>query len=264
MQIIYPSQLFHPTMPDETFEQEYYCAQQKGIHCLLLSSDAAAMGEHRFSKPFQAGIPVIWRGWMMTGDEYQQLHRAVAKRGATMMTSPEDYLRSHHLTGWYSLCLDFTPDTQIVRRDADFDKLVEQLQWPAYFVKDHVKSLTTKRGSLARNAEEIREIIELLEKFRGNIEGGICLRRFEHFEDQSEKRYFVLKKRIHAADGFIPEQVIEIAQRMEAPFYSIDMAINSSGKLRLIELGDGQVSDIKEWTVERFVQMLLSSADTTR
>ncbi|VXC69719.1 hypothetical protein YERSI8AC_130186 [Enterobacterales bacterium 8AC] len=40
------------------------------------------------------------------------------------------------------------------------------------------------------------------------------------------------------------------------------MAINDSGKLRLIEIGDGQVSDIKEWAVERFVQMLLSSVDT--
>jgi hypothetical protein len=259
MQIIYPSQLFHPTMPDETFEQEFRCAQQKGIHCLLLSSDAAAMGEYRFSSPFQADVPVIWRGWMMTGDEYRQLHQAVVKRGAALMTSPEDYLRSHHLTGWYSLCRDFTPETYIVRQDADFDELVEQLQWPAYFVKDYVKSLTTKRGSVARNAEEIRDIIELLEKFRGHIEGGICLRRFENFDEQSEKRYFVLKKQIYAADGVIPEQAIEISQRIERPFYSIDMAIDNSGKLRLIEIGDGQVSDIKEWAVERFVQMLISS-----
>jgi hypothetical protein len=262
MQIIYPSQLFHPTIPDETFEQEFYCAQQQGIHCLLLSSDAAAMGEYRFSAPFEAEVPVIWRGWMMAGDEYQQLHQAVAKRGATLMTSPEDYLRSHHLTGWYSLCRDFTPETHITERDADFDKLVEELQWPAYFVKDYVKSLTTQRGSVAHNAGEIREIIALLEKFRGQIEGGICLRRFEHFDDQSEKRYFVLNKRIYASDDTIPEQVIAIAQRIERPFYSIDMAINDSGKLRLIEIGDGQVSDIKEWAVERFVQMLLSSVDT--
>lgn len=262
MQIIYPSRLFHPTIPDETFEQEYYCAQEKGIHCLLLSSDAVAMGEYRFSAPFRAGMQAIWRGWMMAGDEYQQLHQAIAKRGSALMTSPDDYLRCHYLTGWYSLCQEFTPDTQIVRPDADFDEIVERLQWPAYFVKDYVKSLTTKRGSVARNAREIREVIALLEKFRGSIEGGICLRRFEHFDEQSERRYFVLKKQIYATDGIVPQSVIEIAQRIESPFYSIDMAINDSGQLRLIEIGDGQVSDIKEWLVERFVQMLLPPIHT--
>lgn len=56
----------------------------------------------------------------------------------------------------------------------------------------------------------------------------------------------------------IPMQVAEIANCIESPFFTIDMAINDAGELRLIEIGDGQVSDIKEWSVERFVQILNS------
>jgi hypothetical protein len=53
--------------------------------------------------------------------------------------------------------------------------------------------------------------------------------------------------------------VIEIAQLVDAPFFSIDMIENDAGQLRLIEIGDGQVSDIKEWPVERFVRIFMAS-----
>ncbi|MBK5072993.1 ATP-grasp domain-containing protein [Budviciaceae bacterium CWB-B4] len=258
IQIVYPSDLLHATMPDENFAQEYQQAQQSGIHCLLLSSEAAALGKYRFSTKFNADIPVIWRGWMMDKDEYQQLHEAVDKQGVHLLTSVDAYLNCHHLVGWYSLCQNFTPKTVIVSADADFDTLVKQLQWPAYFVKDYVKSLTTTRGSVAHDAKEIQEVINLLKQYRGQIEGGICLRHFEHFDQQSERRYFVLKGQVYSSDNHIPMLVTEIAKRIESPFFTIDMVINDAGELRLIEIGDGQVSDIKEWSVERFVQILNS------
>lgn len=255
MQIIYPSELFQPKRPDEAFAQEYYCTREKGLHCLLLSSDAAAMGDYRFSSPFLSDH-VIWRGWMMSALEYRQLHHAVTVRGAAMMTSPEDYLRCHHLPGWYNLCRDFTPETRVVHPDVDFDALLAELQWPVCFVKDYVKSLTTSRGSVAHNANEIREIVQLLKKFRGEIEGGICLRRFESFKPHSEKRYFVLNKQVYAADGDVSTSVREIASRIDSSFFTIDMIENTLGEPRLVEIGDGQVSDLKEWPVTRFVEML--------
>ena len=130
-----------------------------------------------------------------------------------------------------------------------------------YFVKDYVKSLTTSRGSVAINADEIREIIKSIEHYRGKIEGGISLRRFEDLIKDSERRYFVLNGKAFSADDTLPDRVLEIAQRINAPFFSIDIAVNNAGQLRLIEIGDGQVSDIKEWPVERFVQIFLDSSN---
>jgi hypothetical protein len=54
----------------------------------------------------------------------------------------------------------------------------------------------------------------------------------------------------------IPAAVSVAAQRVASPFFSVDVAERSDGTLRIIELGDGQVSDRKHWPTARFVQML--------
>lgn len=259
MQLIYPSDYFNPAKADETFEQEFTCARQNGLTCVLLSSEHASMGKYKFSHNFEPDVPVIWRGWMLSPEEYQQLHRAVSLSGGQMLESFDDYIRCHYITGWYEICQKYTPETVLVSADADFDMLTDQLKWPCYFVKDYVKSLTTSRGSVAVNADEIREVLKSIEHFRGKIEGGVSLRRFENLVPESERRYFSLNGKVFSADGIIPEVVIEIAQLIDAPFFSIDMVENVAGQLRLIEIGDGQVSDIKEWPVERFVRMFTES-----
>lgn len=113
-----------------------------------------------------------------------------------MLESPDDYLRNHHITGWYEPCKSYTAETVLATADTDFDTLVTQLCWPAYFVKDYVKSLTTSRGSVAHNAAEIREVIKLIAHYRGELEGGVSLRRFENLIDDSERRYFSLNGQV--------------------------------------------------------------------
>lgn len=253
MQIVYPDNYLNQDCPDEVFEQEYLCARNSGIHCLLLASEKAAMGKYQFSGYFEPDVPVIWRGWMLNADEYSHLHRAVTVRGGKMLESPEDYIRNHHISGWYERCKTYTPETIITTSDADFESLTSQLQWPAYFVKDYVKSLTTSRGSVAKDPEEIREILRLIAHFRGSLEGGVSLRRYEKFINNSERRYFVLNGQVFSADDRIPERVREIALCIDTLFYSVDIAENSEGELRLVEIGDGQVSDIKEWEVEKLI-----------
>ncbi|HCM61553.1 MAG TPA: hypothetical protein DIT05_03270 [Morganella sp. (in: Bacteria)] len=256
MQIIYPGNYSNPALPDDIFEEEYYFAQKKNIPCLLLHPESTVTGKYLFSGTFKPDIPVIWRGWMLNTEEYQQLHRAIALHGGTMLSSADDYIRNHHITGWYECCREFTPETVITSANANFDELICGLQWPAYFVKDYVKSLTTSRGSIAENADEIREIIQLIAHYRGEIEGGVCLRHIEYFTENTERRYFVLNKIIYSADDNIPYIVYDIADKINTPFFSVDIAKNTEGELRLIEIGDGQVSDIKEWDTEKFILML--------
>ncbi|OBU11284.1 hypothetical protein AYY17_00565 [Morganella psychrotolerans] len=256
MQIIYPGNYSNPDLPDDMFEAEYYFAQKKKIPCLLLHPESTVTGKYQFSGTFNPDIPVIWRGWMLNTKEYQQLHRAIALLGSTMLSSADDYIRNHHITGWYECCREFTPETVITSVDADFEEVTRNLRWPAYFVKDYVKSLTTNRGSIAKNADEIREIIKLIAHYRGEIEGGICLRHIEYFIENTERRYFVLNKIIYSADDNIPPIVYDIADKINTPFFSVDITENTAGELRLIEIGDGQVSDIKEWDIARFILML--------
>jgi ATP-grasp domain, R2K clade family 3 len=72
----------------------------------------------------------------------------------------------------------------------------------------------------------------------------------------SEARYFVFRGKAYAREGDAPALVHEVARRIDSPFFSVDVALDANGELRLIELGDGQVSDRKHWPAARLIEML--------
>ncbi|MHA6194841.1 ATP-grasp domain-containing protein [Pseudomonas wadenswilerensis] len=82
------------------------------------------------------------------------------------------------------------------------------------------------------------------------------MRRREEYLEESERRYFVLQGQAHASEGEVPELVSECARVIDSPFFSVDVVLRSDGVLRLVELGDGQVSDRKEWSAQRFAWLL--------
>ena len=54
-----------------------------------------------------------------------------------------------------------------------------------------------------------------------------------------------------------PEIVQECAKRISSPFFSVDAVDRSDGVQRIVEIGDGQVSDLVGWTADRFVELWL-------
>lgn len=199
---------------------------------------------------------MLYRGWMLDAPAYRELCSAIGEQGGQPLTSPEQYLHCHHLPNWYAQCSSWTPETLVYPIGTDLTHALASLDWPAFFIKDYVKSLTTQRGSVATTPEEAAEIVQLIERYRGAIEGGICVRRFEQLEPETEERYFVVKGVPYGRDGLVPELAHRIAARVECPFYSMDLVQSATGELRLIELGDGQVSDLKHWPADRFAQVL--------
>jgi hypothetical protein len=267
MRVICPSDPFNGRIPDGAFADEYAALQAAAVPCALLATEEYERGRLRVFPPIGAGEQVLYRGWMLAPDSYAKLVSAIEATGPTPITNAADYLRAHHLPEWHSACEDLTPRTVFLRRDANFVTALVKLEWTAFFVKDYVKSLTTKRGSIARTPAEVAEIVADIEKFRGGIEGGVCVREFERFRPQSEERYFAFRRAAFARDGTEPPPLVcEVAARMNLPFISIDVALREDGVLRLIELGDGQVSDRKRWELEQFVAMLrrYSPAETQR
>lgn len=73
MQIIFPNDFMKSSAPDQAFKQLYLCTRENGLHCVLLSAENAALVKYHFFQAFKPDIPVIWRGWMLKEDEYQQL-----------------------------------------------------------------------------------------------------------------------------------------------------------------------------------------------
>ena len=54
------------------------------------------------------------------------------------------------------------------------------------------------------------------------------------------------------SSGNVAELVSEVARRVRSPFFSVDVVETQAGELVVIELGDGQVSDRKNWTAQKF------------
>ncbi len=93
--------------------------------------------------------------------------------------------------------------------------------------------------------------------YRGTIEGGLCIRRVEDFLPDTELRYFVIIGKPNAADSelIIPAIVQNCASRIDSNFFSVDIIQHGDGKLRIVEIGDGQVSDLVGWSVSSFVEI---------
>jgi hypothetical protein len=194
---------------------------------------------------------------MLSAEKYRNLVEVLQKHNLTPFISLDNYLSTHYLPNWYSIISDLTPETEIFDIDDNLPFQLSLLGWKKYFIKDYVKSLKTSVGSFIDNPEEITNVINEMKKFRGLIEGGICVRRVEDFKLNSEKRYFVINSLPFGPEKNIkiPGIVYQCAQRIKSPFFSIDIAEREDHEWRIIEIGDGQVSDLVGWSAERFSEI---------
>ena len=255
MQILYPSDPLDNQNVDDTFLDEYLAAKSAGFTCHLFEFDALRFDKFKAMPPITEPADFLYRGWMLDPDGYARLNQMLEEHGGHLITSPGAYVRCHHITGWYEQCQEFTAETHFCNSREEMTQLVNKLGWDRYFIKDFVKSNTAGIGSVAEDAQQAIEIVDMIEMYRGEIEGGIAVRRFEAYKPETEIRYFVVAGKPFSPDDMVPNVVEKIAEKIDAPFYSIDMIKDRSGNLRLVELGDGQVSSRKNWPIDKFIDL---------
>ena len=255
MDFVYPADMLKPRLPDEMFREEANALKENGHLVSLLDSDTLLI--RAISSPIEQGAKVVYRGWMVKPTEYQDLVRSIEQLGAVAYTSLDLYLSTHYLPNWYPLLADLTPETVVLDPAADLVSAPKQLGWPRFFVKDYVKSLKTAGGSIAERPEDIKRVVAEMQKYRGEIEGGLCIRRYEDFVPNSEVRSFVINGVCFGPNPrvTVPPIVQEAASRLSSPFFSVDMAVRTDGTAWIVEVGDGQVSDLVGWTAKRFVDL---------
>jgi len=249
-----------PDAPDEMFADQHAALTEAGFTASICP-DSVLAG----FKPLR-GIPigskVVYRGWMATAEEYAALIRAIERAGGVPLTSQQEYLTAHHLPNWYPLLAEFTPETRVFSPDADLVAELRALDWGSYFVKDFVKSLKSGRGSVVRDPADAPAVVSELREYRGRIEGGICVRRVEEFMPETEQRYFVLRGVVYAGGAEpVPDVVRACAERVRSPFFSVDVVRRRDGVLRVVEVGDGQVSDLVGWSASAFASLWVSAPD---
>lgn len=254
---IFPADPLDPRSTDELFLPQREALRSAGYSTSLCPDDV--ISHSRSLRGVPAGASVVYRGWMLKPMQYERLTEAVRQASAEPLTSAEDYLTAHYLPNWYPLLAEFTPETYVIPAGADPEAELRALGWEAFFIKDYVKSLKTSVGSIIRDPSQIGALAAEMERFRGEIEGGLCVRRVEPFITESERRYFVLEGKPYSGAGDpVPEFVHRVAERVPSPFFSVDVVRRNDGALRVVEIGDGQVSDLVGWSSAGFAQIWAS------
>lgn len=268
MRILYPENPLDKSQADGPYQEEFQAVFRAGYACALFDFDMLQFGEFRPRPSLQVEEPVLYRGWMLSPEGYGQLASQVARKKARLMTSYQQYLQCHHLPNWYQPCASLTARTHFFPYDNTLKHNLEQLDWTRYFIKDFVKSNTAEHGSIANSPIEALKIVEEISQYRGQIEGGIAVRQVESYRQDTEQRYFIVHGRPFSKNDHIPDIIRQVAEIIDAPFYTADIIENTAGEYRLVELGDGQVSDKKDWPLSKFLDVIAaideSHADTAR
>ncbi len=257
VQILFPGNYFPPKEPDEMLLDQATAFQNKGLSYATINLENWSV-----FGVLQSKIRTLYRGWMLNAQDYIKLIQVITGVGAIPFTSLDAYLLAHHLPNWYPILKDLTPETVIFSLDDNLENELKNLDWKRFFIKDYVKSLKTEIGSIIEDNTQIHALIEQMQKFRGNIEGGICVRRVEDFMPETEKRYFIVNGIPYSAIATepIPDIVKECADRIKSPFFSVDTIVRrNDSALRVVEIGDGQVSDIVGWKPARLAEIFSSS-----
>jgi hypothetical protein len=260
VRLIYPADTFSPKVVDDVYADEFAAAQAAELPVSIFNLEDFQGGTFRPRPSIQSGETVLYRGWMLTPTEYTRLFEAIVAAGGTPVTDVAAYTLCHHLPRWYPLLAEFTAETTTFSETDDIAAALTAQGWDGCFLKDYVKSLSTDGGSVIRDLSTIPAVIAKMLKYRGQIEGGLCARRLEDYDSSSERRYFVWQGQAHSDTGEVPHFVAEVANRVSSPLFSVDVARRSDGVLRVIELGDGQVSDRKHWSSHNLIRMFTSTS----
>jgi hypothetical protein len=209
--ILYPNSPLRAKQPDEQFAAEVDAVHAAGFDISLFSLEDFQSGNFRAFPALPSTTDILYRGWMLSTEEYERLVEGVSAVGARLAIDRAAYLASHHLPQWYALLADLTPETRTYPVDCDLEAELRALMWPEFFIKDYVKSLKTSVGSRITKPEHVGAVVDDMRRFRGVIEGGFCVRRVESFLPDTERRYFVLDGVPHAPTSNAPPIVHECA-----------------------------------------------------
>ena len=283
LKLIFCNDFLEPKKVDPDFEEEYLQARKAGFDCLLVSheeltDDAPIKSIGRLQAQETKTIG-IYRGWMLTPEQYSSFYESLANKNIHLINSPEEYSHTHYLPNSYSLIQDRTPTTVFlpISGQADFaniNKLLTKFGTSPIMVKDYVKSekhYWTEACFIpdASDKEKVKAVTERFLELRGSsLNKGLVYREFielEFLTDHSksgmpltkEFRLFWLNGEILSSfkywdegdyqDVVPPISEFEgIAKAIKSNFFSMDVAKERNGSWTIIELGDGQVSGLPD------------------
>jgi hypothetical protein len=265
MMLLVPADVLRMRRADEHYADEARAAADAGVAVALVDHDALAEPDgavRAVGRVPEGGGDALYRGWMLRSEQYAAFAAALAARGVTLRTGAADYQRAHELPGWYAALTSVTPESVWTAGDSreDFEAACAELGAGPAVLRDYSKSMkyywdeaafipdVAERAGAWKVASRFRELRD--EEFTG----GFVLRRFEDFGPAEVRTWWVRGAcrlvTAHpdtpdspAPDGLDLAWLASLVEALALPFVTVDLALRSDGVWRVVELGDGQVSD---------------------
>jgi ATP-grasp domain, R2K clade family 3 len=262
--LLFPSHPLRARRPDPHFDAAFETATSLGLDVGLLDHDLVEKGSSRDAvKASWVEREVIYRGWMIDPFRYGEFERAICGVGASLLISAEQYRRAHELPNWYSLFADVTPASRWTTNSdlGELNALVEGMRGPV-ILKDYVKSAKHdwERACFVpevSNAGALQSVARAFLEHRGEFfSGGFVVRAFEEFVGPEVRTWWLDGELIATTphpdepSAIVPNfDLARVAERialLNCRFTTCDLVLNADGRTRVVEVGDGQVSDWPE------------------
>ena len=276
--LLLPVDVMYPRRPDEHFAPEAAAARDAGIEVALVDHDALTQpgGADRAVARVTGPGTSVYRGWMLRSEQYAEFAAALARRDVTLRTTAAEYRAGHELPGWYARLASVTPESVwTIGDDRDeFERACDALGTGPAVLRDYTKSMKHYWHEAAyipevSDATARWRVASRFRELRGDdFAGGFVLRRFEAFEGAEVRTWWVngvcwmISAHPDTPDDEPPadfgaEHIAPLVAEIGLPFVTVDLAKRTDGVWRVIELGDGQVSDRPATTTpESFIAAL--------
>jgi ATP-grasp domain, R2K clade family 3 len=284
MRVIFCSDVFNPRQPDDAYLQEAQAVASVGGSYDVISYEALVNEGNpvkavRMVSAAVDRLTAIYRGWMFTPEQYEQIYEALLTKNIELINDPAAYKHCHYLPESYHLIAKYSPRTLWLPNSPGLglDMIAELLKpfgSSPVIVKDYVKSrkhewLDACYIPSASDKDAVARVVsKFIERQGDDLQGGLVFREFVELEPLGihsksdmpltrEYRIFVFDKEpLHWVPYWeegdygeeIPplEQFREIAEQVKSRFFTMDIAKQVDGKWIIIELGDGQVAGLPE------------------
>jgi len=271
--------MFKPRSVEDNFAAQREAAREAGFSTFLLDQEHLDQGNFaRAARGVEEGIGAsIYRGWMITVDQYARLHAALSERAAPPINSPAQYLHCHHLPESFDIIRAQSPGAVWVPlgpEGIDIDQVIvaaAEFGDAPVVIKDYVKSRKHEWEDAcfvpsAANRDDLRRVVSTFIERQDLLAGGIVVREFRELESigihpksgmplTREHRVFVLDGEPVAvgrywSDGEYANEDVPLSdfadtmKVVKSRFFTMDLARQADGQWCIIELGDGQVAGL--------------------
>jgi hypothetical protein len=261
---------------DDRFELEALAAEELGLESFAIPLDAIVNGDAERALrrlPRANARSWLYRGWMLTEEEYTALYEAIADRDEELVVDPESFAQATYAPNYLPLLGRHTAPARWTEGESIEEawEVAQELGAPPWIVKDHVKSAKEewhRACFVPENAtfEDFAAVCERLLEVRGDrFERGFVVKKFLELATlpgwTAEQRRVTDEHRLVFWEGTLvahapyydvdaalddPGQFAFLGGALASPFFTADVARLATGGYTVIEINDGGSSTLPE------------------